>query len=376
MLLERFLRYVSMDTQSDPASGTYPSTPGQSTMLRLLAEEMRAMGVADVKMDSFGYVTGTVAATPGCEGEPTIGFLAHVDTSPDAPGANVKPQLTDKDGDTIISTDGTTLLGGDDKAGVAEIMTAAEYLLTHPEVRHGKIRIAFTPDEEIGHGVDHFDVEAFGADFAYTMDGGVAGELEYENFNAATAHISIVGRSAHPGDAKGKMLNATRVAMDLDAMLPDSERPETTEGYEGFFHMMSLDGTVERAEVEYIVRDHDRERFEQRKALLVEAVRGLNERHGDGTAAIEVRDQYYNMREVVERHPRIVERAARAIEAVGLEPRIKPIRGGTDGARLSFMGLPCPNIFTGGINFHSRRESISLNAMRKAVEVIVGIVRL
>jgi tripeptide aminopeptidase len=341
----------------------------------MLADELRALGAADVAMDANGYVTATIPATPGCEDGPTIGFLAHVDTSPDAPGANIKPQLVERDGDTIVTSDGTTLLGADDKAGVAEIMTAAEYLLTYPELRHGRIRIAFTPDEEIGRGVDRFDVEAFGADFAYTMDGGEEGELEYENFNAAEARVAVRGISAHPGDAKGKMVNALRVAGEFDAALPAGERPETTSGYEGFYHLTHLDGTVSAAQMEYIVRDHDRTRFEERKKRLDEIAARLNGQYGAGTVAVTLRDQYYNMREVVECHPEVIERAVTAMRAAGVEPRVNPIRGGTDGARLSYMGLPCPNIFAGGVNFHSLSESVSLRTMARAVQVIIEIAK-
>ncbi|MDR2912997.1 MAG: peptidase T [Alistipes sp.] len=373
-LIDRFLRYVSIDTQSDAAAEGSPSTEGQVVLLRLLADELQQMGAADVRMDEHGYVTATVPATRGCEDEPVIGFLAHVDTSPDAPGAGVKPQIIERDGDTIITSDGTTLLGADDKAGVAEIMTAVEWLLAHPETRHGRVRIAFTPDEEISRGVDRFDVEAFGADFAYTVDGGTLGELQYENFNAAGARVVIRGVSTHPGDARGKMVNALRVAGEFDSLLPVDERPETTEGYEGFFHLMRVEGSVAAAEMEYIIRDHDRVRFEWRKALLEEVAAWLNARHGAGTVTVATEDQYRNMREVLELHPEVVERARRAMRAVGVEPVVVPIRGGTDGARLSFMGLPCPNIFTGGADFHSLSESVSVGAMRKAVEVIVEIV--
>jgi tripeptide aminopeptidase len=373
-LLDRFLRYVSIDTQSDSASEECPSTAGQSVLLRMLAEELREMGAAEVELNAGGYVTATIPATPGCDGEPTIGFLAHVDTSPDASGANVKPQLHERDGNTIITSDGTTLLGADDKAGVAEIMTAAEFFVQHPEVRHGRVRIAFTSDEEIGRGVDRFDVEAFGADFAYTVDGGEEGELEYENFNAAEAVISIRGTPAHPGYAKGTMVNALRVANEFDALLPSDERPENTEDYEGFYHLTQLEGTVSAARMEYIVRDFERVGFERRKQALVDIAATLNAKYGDGTATVEQHDQYYNMREVVELHPEIVERAKRAMRALGVKPVVRPIRGGTDGARLSFAGLPCPNLFTGGRDFHSLAESASLRTMHKAVEVIVEIV--
>ncbi len=383
-LVERFLRYVSVDTMSDPASGDFPSTPGQTVLLRMLADELAELGAADVVMDANGYVTATIPATPGCEGEPTIGFLAHVDTSPDVSGAGVRPVMTsDADGDIIITSDGTTLLGADDKAGVAEIMTAVEILLSEAAsaqhnppsaFRHGNVRVAFTSDEEIGRGVDRFDVEAFGADFAYTVDGGEEGELEYENFNAAEARVVVRGSSAHPGDARGKMLNALRVAGEFDAALPPLERPETTSGYEGFYHLMRLEGTVSQVGMEYIVRDHDRARFEARKAMLAAVAARLNDKYGEGVVEVALNDQYYNMREVVERHPEIIERARRAMLAAGVIPVVKPIRGGTDGARLSFMGLPCPNLFTGGAGFHSLGESVSLGAMQRAVQTIVNIV--
>ncbi len=400
--MERFLRYVAIDTRSDPASGARPSTAGQTVLLGVLADELRAMGAADVALDGGGsYLTATIPASPGCGDEPVMGFLAHVDTSPDAPGDAVRPRLTERDGDTIITSDGSTLLGADDKAGVAEIMTAAEILLSGASgaqldppsafrPRHGRVRIAFTTDEEIGRGADGFDVAAFGADFAYTVDGGEEGELEWENFNAAEAVVTIRGRSAHPGDARGKMLNALRVAGEFDAALPPDERPETTSGREGFFHLTRLDGDVSHAVMEYIVRDHDRSRFEARKRLLAEIASRLGEKYGGvgtptadfgyaelGASLVEValRDQYYNMREVMERHPEVVERARRAMRAAGVTPIERPIRGGTDGARLSHMGLPCPNIFTGGRDFHSLSESVSLAAMERAVRVIIEIAR-
>ncbi len=374
-LFERFLRYVAFDTRSDPDSAECPSTPGQSALLRELAEELRGMGAAEVAMDTRGYLTATIPATAGYEGEPVIGFLAHVDTSPDAPGANVKPQLREHGGDTVITSDGTTLLGADDKAGVAIIMAATEYLLAHQGIGYGKVRIAFTSDEEIGRGVDDFDAAAFGADFAYTVDGGAEGELEYENFNAAGAIVTIHGRSIHPGEAKGRMINALRVAREFDAALPAAERPETTEGYEGFFHLTRLDGTVAGARMEYLVRDHDRGRFEARKATLAAIAARLNDKYGGERVSVELEDQYFNMREVVGRHPEVVERAEKAMRAAGVIPIVKPIRGGTDGARLSYMGLPCPNLFTGGENFHSLSESVSLAAMRKAALTIINIVK-
>jgi tripeptide aminopeptidase len=376
-LLDRFLKYVSFDTRSDPASGATPSTPGQTVFLRALAGELREIGAAEVAIEGGGaYLTATVPATPGSETLPTIGFLAHVDTSPDAPGAGVKPLLTrGGDGDTIVTSDGTTLLGADDKAGVAAIVTAAEYLLAHPEIAHGRLRLAFTTDEEIGRGVDRFDVTAFGADFAYTIDGGGEGELEYENFNAADARVEIRGVSAHPGDARGRMVNALRVAGEFDAALPADQRPETTGGREGFYHLTRLAGTVERAGAEYLIRDFERDRFEGRKKMLAAIAARLNLRYGAGTVTVTIRDQYLNMREIVEKRPEIVERAKRAMRAAGVEPVVKPIRGGTDGARLSFMGLPCPNLFTGGAGFHSLAESLSMNALRKAVRTIIEIAR-
>lgn len=325
------------------------------------------MGAAEVELHE-SYLTATIPASAGREDEPVIGFLAHVDTSPDASGAGVKPQIN---GDTI-SSDGTTLLGADDKAGVAEIMTATEILLAGG-VKHGQVRLAFTTDEEIGRGVDGFDVEAFGADFAYTMDGEYLGELEYENFNAAEALITIIGKSAHPGDAKGKMVSALRIAIELDAMLPEDERPELVDGREGFYHLTRLVGTVEHAEMEYIIRDFDSTNFEIRKRALTEAVERVNK--GEGMATMDIKDQYYNMYEVMVLCPHIIERAERAMRAVGVEPVIVPARGGTDGARLSYLGLPCPNLFTGGKNFHSLQEKASLTEMRKAVEVIVEICR-
>ncbi len=370
------MKYVSIDTQSDPASADLPSTLGQLVLLHTLADELREMGAADVAMDANGYVTATIPATQGCESEPTIGFLAHVDTSPDAPGAGVRPVMTlDIDGDTIITSDGTTLLGADDKAGVAEIMTAAEYLLAHPEVRHGRVRIAFTSDEEIGRGVDRFDVAAFGADFAYTVDGGWEGELEWQNFNAAEAIVTIHGRSAHPGYARGMMLNALTVAREFDSSFPTFDRPETTSGFQGFYHLARLEGSVAHAEMEYIVRDHDQKWFEIRKKRLVDIAARLNEKYRGEVVEVALRDQYYNMKEVMKQHPEVVERARRAIKAAGVSLREPPTRGGTDGARLSFMGLPCPNLFTGGFDFHSLTECVYLGAMQKAVEVIVEIVR-
>ena len=400
-LKERFLKYVSFDTQSDENSTTFPSTEKQKVLLEALRDEMQALGMTEVSMDRYGYVMGTVPATPGCEHAPVVGFIAHVDTSSDMSGKDVRPRIVEEydggdialngqltmkvadfpelaffKGHTLIHTDGTTLLGADDKAGVAEIMTAAEYLLAHPEVKHGKIRIGFTPDEEVGRGVDFFDVEAFGADFAYTVDGGMEGELEYENFNAAGAKIEIQGRNVHPGYAKGKMINAIDVACELQALLPAAERPQYTEGYEGFYHCVRFDGTVEKATVSYIVRDHDAERFEQRKVFLWACVDLLKKKYGDGALTLTMKDQYFNMRKMVEPHPQLIDKALRAMELADVKPLVRPIRGGTDGARLSFMGLPCPNLFTGGMNFHGKFEYCSLTTMQRAQQVILNLAQL
>ena len=400
-LKERFLKYVGFDTQSDENSTSFPSTDKQLILLRALKEEMEQMGMTEVTMDEHGYVMGTIEASEGYENRPVIGFLSHVDTSPDMSGAAIKPQIIQNydgediplggdvvmkveefpelkffEGHTLITTDGTTLLGADDKAGVAEIMTAAEYLLNNPEVKHGKIRIGFTPDEEIGRGVDYFNVEAFGAKFAYTVDGGMEGELEYENFNAAGAKLSISGRNIHPGSAKDKMVNAIQLAMEVNALLPVTMRPEHTEGYEGFFHLVGIKGEVEQGEMSYIIRDHDRAKFEQKKELIKKAVAFVNERHGGDFVHLMLKDQYYNMREMVEPHPEIIEKAMEAMEQAGVKPIVKPIRGGTDGSRLSYMGLPCPNLFTGGMNFHGKFEYVSLNSMYKEVLTIVNLVRL
>ena len=400
-LKDRFLKYVSFDTQSDESSETFPSTAKQRVLLDYLAEEMKALGLTEVTVDKYGYAMGTIPATPGCEKAPVIGFIAHVDTAPDMSGADVKPHVIEnydgKDirlnagvtmkvadfpelsffkGHTLIHTDGTTLLGADDKAGVAEIMTAAEYLLTHPEVKHGKIRIGFTPDEEVGRGVDFFDVKAFGADFAYTVDGGMEGELEYENFNAASAKIEIQGRNVHPGYAKAKMINAIEVACDLQRFLPACQRPEHTEGYEGFYHCVGLNGTVEKASVSYIIRDHDADKFEQKKVFMWACVDLLKKKYGDEVLTLTVKDQYFNMRKMVEPHPQVIDKALEAMERAGVKPLVRPIRGGTDGARLSFMGLPCPNLFTGGMNFHGKFEYCSLTTMRKAQQVILNLAQL
>ena len=400
-LKERFLKYVAINTRSDENSNTFPSTAVQWDLLNALVEEMKLLGLQDVTIDKYGYAMGTIPATPGKENAPVIGFLAHVDTAPDMSGENVRPRIIEnydgKDivlnnaltmrvadfpelsrfvGHTLIHTDGTTLLGADDKAGVAEIMTAAEYLMAHPEVEHGKIRIGFTPDEEIGRGVDFFDVKAFGADFAYTMDGGYEGELEYENFNAASAKIAIQGRNVHPGYAKNKMINAIEVACELNSLVPAVQRPQFTEGYEGFYHCVGFNGTVENATISYIIRDHDAELFEQKKRWMYDIVGMLNNKYGQGVLTLTLKDQYYNMRKMVEPHPQVIDNALAAMREADVEPIVRPIRGGTDGARLSFMGLPCPNIFAGGMNFHGKFEYCSLNSMEKAVKVIINLAKI
>ncbi len=400
-LKERFLKYVAINTRSDENSDTFPSTAVQWNLLNALVEEMKLLGLQDVTIDKYGYAMGTIPATPGKENAPVIGFLAHVDTAPDMSGENVRPRIIEnydgKDivlnnaltmrvadfpelsrfvGHTLIHTDGTTLLGADDKAGVAEIMTAAEYLMAHPEVEHGKIRIGFTPDEEIGRGVDFFDVKAFGADFAYTMDGGYEGELEYENFNAASAKIAIQGRNVHPGYAKNKMINAIEVACELNSLVPAVQRPQFTEGYEGFYHCVGFNGTVENATISYIIRDHDAELFEQKKRWMYDIVGMLNNKYGQGVLTLTLKDQYYNMRKMVEPHPQVIDNALAAMREADVEPIVRPIRGGTDGARLSFMGLPCPNIFAGGMNFHGKFEYCSLNSMEKAVKVIINLAKI
>lgn len=399
-LLDRFLRYIAVDTQSDPGSETQPSSEKELDLLRILRDELEAMGIK-AELDEYGYVMGTIPSNIG-EDIPAIGFIAHVDTSPDASGTNIKPQIIrnydGKDiplkgveglalkteefpellkykGQTIITTDGTTLLGADDKAGVAEIMDAVQYIMAHPEFRHGEIKIGFTPDEEIGRGVVKFDVKRFGARYAYTMDGGEIGELEYENFNAAAAEIHIQGRNIHPGYAKGKMINSMLVAMELNALLPVEQRPEYTEGYEGFFHLTGINGTVEETTLSYIIRDHDMELYERKKRLMQDAVDFINRKFGN-VATLKLKHQYYNMRKEVEPHYFIVEKAFKAMQMEGIEPNVKPIRGGTDGANLSFMGLPCPNIFAGGHNFHGKMEFVPLESMEKASRVILNIISL
>lgn len=401
-VVDRFIKYVQFDTESSTETGTTPSTPGQLVLAEELKNELINLGLSDVSLDANGYVMATLPANTD-QIIPTIGFVAHMDTSPDLTGKNVNPrivkaydgkdiilhkennivlspvdfpELLQFEGQDLIVTDGTTLLGADDKAGVAEIITAMEHLLQHPEIKHGKIRICFTPDEEIGEGADHFDVEKFGAEWAYTMDGGIIGELEYENFNAAGAKVSIQGRSVHPGSAKDKMVNALIVANKLVTLLPESQRPEHTTGYEGFFHLIGMSGSVDAANVSFIIRDHDREIFEQRKQLLKDAVIYLQKLYPVSSINLEIKDQYYNMREKVEPVIRIVDYAFNAMQELDVTPIVKPIRGGTDGARLSFMGLPCPNIFAGGLNFHGRYEFVPIPSMEKATQVIVKIAEL
>ncbi|MBY6037601.1 peptidase T [Fictibacillus nanhaiensis] len=401
-IIERFTSYVKVDTQSDETSESCPSTPGQLTLANMLVNELKEIGMEDVTIDENGYVMATLPSNTEKD-VPTIGFLAHVDTATDFTGANVKPQIVDnydgktitlnkelhielspKDfpslnhykGHTLITTDGTTLLGADNKAGIAEIMTAMKYLIQHPELKHGKIRVAFTPDEEIGRGPHKFDVAAFGAKFAYTMDGGPLGELEYESFNAADAHIVIKGKNIHPGSAKGKMVNSLKIAMELQSKLPREEAPEHTDGYEGFYHLLSLKGDVEQTDMNYIIRDFDKNLFENRKATMQKIVDELRETYGKGNILLEMKDTYYNMREKIEPVKEIVDIAYKAMKNLEIEPIIKPIRGGTDGSQLSYMGLPTPNIFTGGENYHGRHEYISVDNMVKATQVIVELVQL
>ena len=383
-IVDRFLKYVSFCTTSDENTGMTPSTPGQMEFARYLTQELKEIGLTDVSLDSNGYIMATLPANGG--NAPVIGFIAHMDTSPDASGKHVKASIVKAEereyidprytGQDVIVTDTTTLLGADDKAGIAEIVTAMEYLIQHPEIQHGKIRIGFTPDEEIGCGADHFDVKAFGAEFAYTMDGGAIGELEFENFNAAACKIHVHGVNVHPGSAYHKMVNSMRIAYQLAVMLPRWETPEHTQGYEGFYHLIGMNGTVEETTLSYIIRDHDRARFESRKREIEHLVRKVNREFGEGTVEIEMRDQYYNMREKIEPVMHIIELAKSAMESAGITPVIKPIRGGTDGARLSFEGLPCPNIFAGGENFHSRYEYLPIPSMKKAMEVILQIVQM
>ena len=400
-LIDRFLRYVSVDTQSNPESESQPSAAKELDLLKMLRDELEAMGV-EAELDEYGYVMATIPSNCGKD-VPAVGFIAHVDTAPDASGKDIKPQIIkdydggdialkgveglylkvedfpemkDYEGQTLITTDGTTLLWADDKAGVAEIMDAVQYIIEHPELKHGKICIGFTPDEEIGRGVVKFDVEKFGADYAYTMDGGAVGELEYENFNAASASVKIQGSNLHPGYAKGKMKNAILIGMELNSLLPVEQRPEYTCGYEGFFHIIGFNGSVEEATFSYIIRDHDMDLYEKRKQTMQECVDFINRKYGEGTASVEIKHQYYNMRKMVEPHYHIIEKAVKAMEMEGIKPRIQPIRGGTDGANLSFKGLPCPNIFAGGHNFHGKLEFVPLESMIKASKVILNIISL
>ena len=399
-VVDRFIRYAKIFTESDPASDTFPSTSRQLDLARLLVEELKQIGMVDISLDENGYVMATLPAN--VENAPTIGFIAHMDTSPDMTGENVNPQIVNYQGgdillnaeknivfsprdfpilnkyvgQTLITTDGNTLLGADDKAGVAEIMAAVEFLAQHPEIPHAAIRVGFTPDEEIGRGADRFDIGKFNADFAYTMDGGEIGELQYENFNAANAKIFIQGRNVHPGTAKNQMINALQIAINLHQMLPPHLRPEHTDHYEGFFHLTEIKGNVEAAEMRYIIREHDRQKFEDMKAILLRAIQYQNEIYGSDRIKVDLRDSYYNMKEIILPVTHIIELAKRAMLDLGITPIIRPIRGGTDGARLSYMGLPCPNIFNGGHNYHGRYEFIPVESMEKAVQVIVRIAEL
>ena len=400
-LIERFIEYTKFDTQSSEDSSTVPSTAKQLVFAEYLKKELVREGFDDVYLDDKGYLYATLKANIKNSNAPVIGFISHYDTSPDCSGANVKshiinnydgsdillsqgivsspkkfPELLNHVGEDLIVTDGHTLLGADDKAGIAEIVQAMCYLRDHKEIPHGDIRIAFNPDEEIGMGAHHFDVEKFGCQWAYTMDGGDVGELEYENFNAASAKVEIHGVSVHPGYAKGKMVNANRLAVELAAMLPADQTPETTEGYEGFFHLIGMHTNTELASLSYIIRDHDRQRFEARKRLVAECVDKINEKYGDGTATVEIKDQYYNMKEKIEPEMHVIDIVLRAMQESGVTPKVQPIRGGTDGAQLSFRGLPCPNIFAGGVNFHGPYEFISVQSMQKAMDVIINICRI
>lgn len=401
-LLERFLKYVSIHTTSDENTGLVPSTPQQMEFAKILAEELKDMGMQDVSLDKKGYLMATLPSNIDKD-VPTVGFISHLDTSPDMSGKNVKPrivenydgndiilnekenivlspkqfpELTMYRGQSLVVTNGLTLLGADDKAGIAEIMTAMDYFIKNPDVKHGKVRIAFNPDEEIGLGAHHFDVEKFGCQFAYTMDGGEIGELEYENFNAAGAKVTFYGTNVHPGYAKNKMVNSMKIATKFMATVPANESPEYTDGYEGFYHLTGIGGDVEKTTVSYIIRDHDRKKFEERKAHLQMLVDKINSEFGDNTATLEVKDQYYNMKEKVEPVKYIVDIASEAIRQAGVEPKVKPIRGGTDGAQLSFKGLPCPNIFAGGHNFHGKYEFVPIQSMEKATEVIKNIIKI
>ncbi len=400
-LVKRFLEYVKVETTSNESSISVPSTESQMKFAKKLAEELSNIGLSDVSVDENGYVMATLPAN--MEGNvPTVGFIAHMDTSPDMSGFNVKPTIVEnyngkdiilnadknivlspKDfpellehiGQDLITTDGTTLLGADNKAGVAEIVTAMEYLVNNPDIKHGTIKVGFTPDEEIGRGADHFPVEKFGANFAYTVDGGPVGELEFENFNACSAHILVQGRNVHPGSSKNKMINSILVAAELNAMLPVHQVPEATENYEGFFHIVHFDGTVENTRISYIIRDHSKEKFAEKKELISQAVHYLNLKYNN-ILELDLKDSYYNMKEKIEPVIHIVDIAQKAMEDIGVKPVIKPIRGGTDGARLSYMGLPCPNIFTGGLNYHGKFEYVSIQGMEKAVYTILRIIEI
>lgn len=401
-LQNRFINYVKIYSTSDPESESTPSTPQQRDIANYIFEELKTLGLSDVSMDEQGYIYAYVPSNLENNEEPVVGFISHYDTSPDFNGENVKPKiwedydgndlllnketgfilspskfetLKDYVGQTLITTDGSTLLGADDKAGIAEIVTAAEYLLAHPEIKHGKIAIGFTPDEEIGRGAHQFDVKKFGAEWAYTMDGSEVGELEYENFNAAGAVVKIHGLSVHPGYAFGKMVNASLLAAEFIKMLPENETPSTTKGFEGFYHLTDLKSDVSEAKIQYIIRDHDGEKFEQRKKIITEKVDDFNKKYGEGTAEIEIKEQYRNMKQQFEGKMHIIDIAHQAMKDANIEPKIKAIRGGTDGAQLSYMGLPCPNIFAGGMNFHGPYEYVALESMEKAVKVIVNIAR-
>ena len=401
-LLQRFLTYVKIYSTSDPENEEIPSSPQQWDIAKYLFEEMKAIGLEDVSIDENAYVYGFIPSNIEKK-VPTVGFIAHFDTSPDFNGKDVNPQIWENydggdlllnpktgftlspnkfenlkqyKGQTLITTDGTSLLGADDKAGVAEIMTAAEYLIQHPEIKHGRIAVGFNPDEEIGKGAHKFNVEKFGAEWAYTMDGGDLGQLEYENFNAAGAKIYIKGLSVHTGYAKGRMVNASRLAIEFNQMLPQDEIPETTEGYEGFYHLLGIESRCEEAKLSYIIRDHDRDKFEERKRIMEKCVKAMNEKYGEGTVKIKMNDQYYNMKEKIDPNFHVIDLVVKAMQEAEVTPLVQPIRGGTDGAQLSFKGLPCPNIFAGGVNFHGPYEFVSIQVMEKAMQVIINISRL
>ncbi|MGL4346299.1 MAG: peptidase T [Cellulosilyticaceae bacterium] len=401
-LVDRFLKYVQIDTQADGTSTTFPSTSSQLEFGKLLAAECESLGLTEITVDAYGYVMATLPSNTSSD-VPTIGFIAHMDTAPDYSGKGVKPQIVDNYsggdiilnhdqnivlspsqfpvlkqfvGESLITTDGTTLLGGDDKAGIAEILTAIEYLIAHPEIPHGKIRIGFTPDEEIGKGVDFFDVQKFGADFAYTIDGGTVGEVQYDNFNAASATVTITGVSVHPGAAKNKMKNSITIGCEFNSLLPALEVPEHTDGFEGFYHLHDMNCSIEKTVLSYIIRDHSKEKFQSRKEKMQSIANHINHKYGQGTATITIKDSYFNMKEVVAQHPQIMDIANQALKNIGLTPENEPIRGGTDGARLSFMGLPCPNIFTGSYNYHGKYEFTVISHMELATNTIIEIAQL